>query len=103
MSDLYRELGSQATGSTPTTGVEFLGIAVDSAAKVSEFAQRRQITYPLLVAGGGALDLVLQLGNTTGGLPFSLFVDAQNRIAAQHMGRLEMNEVRTTLQRLTQA
>ena len=97
LSDLYRELSQAA----PPQRVEFLGIAIDSAPKVAEFAQRRQITYPLLVAGAGALDLVLALGNTSGGLPFSLFVDEQDRVAQQHLGRLDMAAVRATLGRLS--
>ena len=44
-------------------GVQFVGIAVDSAAAVQAFAAREQISYPLLVGGQGSVELSAELGN----------------------------------------
>lgn len=68
------------------SGVEFVGIAIDQAAKVVEFARNVQISYPLLLADAGGLELMRKLGNPSGGLPFTMVLDRKGAIAHRNLG-----------------
>ena len=70
------------------SGVEFVGIAIDQAVKVSLFAKTVQIDYPVLLAAGDGLDLMRKLGNPTGGLPFTVIVAQKGTIAFRNLGAL---------------
>jgi len=80
-------------------GVQVVGIAVDLAAKVADFARDYKITYPLLIAGPDGLDLMRETGNQVGGLPYTAFLDRAGRISGTKLGALKEPEVR---QRLSQ-
>lgn len=60
-------------------GWQVLGIAADTAAAVQGFAPARGLHFPLALAGSAGLALARDLGNTQGGLPFSVALDAQGR------------------------
>lgn len=79
------------------SGVEFVGIAIDQAAKVSNFAQTLQIDYPLLLAAGGGIDLMRRLGNPSGGLPFTVIFDSKGSLAFRHLGALTRQKMETQL------
>src|SRR5690554_7624131 len=51
-------------------GVQFVGLAVDTAANVQKFTEKVRVDYPLLIAGHGGIKLMRGLGNKNGGLPF---------------------------------
>ena len=68
------------------SGVEFIGIAIDHAAKVAEFVRNVRISYPVLLAGAASFDLVRTLGNPKGGLPFTVVLDRQGGIAHRNLG-----------------
>ena len=68
------------------SGVEFIGIAIDQAAKVAEFVRSVGISYPILLAGAEALDLVRDLGNPSGGLPFTVVLDQKGGVAHRNLG-----------------
>jgi thiol-disulfide isomerase/thioredoxin len=55
-------------------GVQFVGIAVDEAVKVRQFAGDIGLNYPALLGGYGAVELSRGLGNRIGALPFTVFV-----------------------------
>ena len=63
-----------------------VGIAVDNADKVREFVQQNRINYPVLLGSNDAITLSRQLGNTVGGLPFAVLLDAQGRIIKTLLG-----------------
>ncbi len=68
------------------SGVEFVGIAIDQVAKVTEFARNVRISYPLLLADAGGLELMRKLGNPSGGLPFTMVLDRKGSIAHRNLG-----------------
>ena len=74
-------------------GLEIVGIAIDQDAKVEQFAAKMQIDYPILVAGPDGLDLIRALGNRSGGLPFTVFLDPAGRIAQNKLGGLRQPEL----------
>ncbi len=84
-------------------GVEIVGIGIDNAAKISEFVKLLNIVYPILVAGAEALDLMRKLGNTAGGLPFTVFLDRQGRLAHRKLGPISAAEIEEQLLRLLQS
>ena len=80
--------------------LQVIGIGVDSAAKIAEFARKHQISYPLLVAGASAVQMLRPLGNTSGGLPFTLVIGRDGQIKHRHLGRLNMSTLRNQIAQL---
>jgi thiol-disulfide isomerase/thioredoxin len=74
-------------------GFSAVGIGVDSAAKIREFAANYRIRYEMLVAGAEAIQLMKDLGNSSGGLPFSLFLDRRGHVAHRKLGPLAGSEL----------
>lgn len=79
-------------------GVEFVGIGIDSAGKMQEFARTYGIGYPLLVADSGAIDLMRDLGNRAGALPYTVVLDRSGSVVHRHLGALD----RAALDRILQ-
>lgn len=69
-------------------GVEFVGIAIDQAAKVALFTNTTPINYPVLLTATNGLDLMRKLGNPSGGLPFTVIVNQSGRIVFRNLGAL---------------
>lgn len=84
----------------PAKGAEIVGIALDSATKVGEFAKDYGVGYPLLIAGANGIDLMREAGNQLGGLPYTVFLDRQGRIADRKLGALREVGVRERLARM---
>ena len=74
-------------------GVSVVGIGIDSADKIREFVAKIGVRYETLVAGAAAIELMKGLGNSPGGLPFTLVLDRAGRIAARKLGPLEGAEL----------
>jgi thiol-disulfide isomerase/thioredoxin len=77
-------------------GVEIVGIGIDQASKVEEFAKTYGITYPVLIADARALELMSRLGNALGGLPYTVVLDRQGAVAHRRIGvltRAKLEEV----------
>jgi len=70
-----------------------VGIGIDSAVKIREFAANYGIRYEMLVAGVEAIQLMKNLGNPSGGLPFSLVLDRRGRVAHRKLGPLAEAEL----------
>ena len=78
-------------------GLQFVGIAVDSADKVGQFAQEIGLNYPTLVGGFGAMELSKTLGNTIMALPFTVVVDRQGAIAHTQLGILKPEKLQSVV------
>jgi thiol-disulfide isomerase/thioredoxin len=91
---LQRDLGAN--------GVQFVGIAADSADKVAQFADELHLNYPALIGGYGAIELSGTLGNSLMALPFTVVVDRGGRIAHTQLGPLPEAKLRTILGGLLQ-
>src|SRR5262245_40215936 len=74
-------------------GVEFIGIGIDSADKIAEFAKTYPVGYPLLVADPAAIELMRSLGNPAGGLPFTVVLDRNGTIGHRRLGPVTRAEV----------
>ena len=77
--------------------VQIVGIGIDSPSNIQQFAEKLQISYPLLVAGMQGTELSKQLGNQAGGLPFTVLIGPDGRVRQTYLGRLDMKKVRADL------
>lgn len=84
-------------------GVEIVGIAVDNGAKVRQFSASFDISYPILLAEASGLDLMRQLGNRAGGLPYTVIADRQGALVHRKLGALKTAELEAWLEPLARA
>ncbi len=85
LSALHAELGGR---------VRMVGIGIDSPGKIAEFASKKPVTYPLVVAGMSGTELARQFGNTSGALPFTVLIGRHGRIAQRILGRIDLARLR---------
>ena len=67
-------------------GWRVVGIAVDREQPVLDFIAKNGIDFPIGLAAGEGLALSRSLGNSAGGLPFSIALDAAGRASARKLG-----------------
>ena len=84
----------------PAKGAEVVGIGIDQAAKVEEFATTHSITYPVLIADARAMELMSRLGNGLGGLPYTVVLDRLGAVAHRRLGALTRAELEAVLRGL---
>jgi thiol-disulfide isomerase/thioredoxin len=70
-------------------GLQVVGLAIDQPSSVRKFLAKAPVGYPIGLAGLQGAELVKQLGNTAGGLPFTLMIGADGVVAARKMGLLD--------------
>lgn len=81
-------------------GLQFVGIAVDQADKVSQFATEIGLNYPTLVGGFGAMELSKTLGNSLMALPFTVVLDRKGAIAHTQLGVLKPDKLEAIVKQL---
>ena len=69
-------------------GWQVLGLAVDGPLAVSKFLEKMPLAFPVALAAMGGVELGRNLGNLTGGLPFSVALSADGQVLQRKMGRL---------------
>jgi thiol-disulfide isomerase/thioredoxin len=82
-------------------GVQIVGIGIDSAAKIRDFAVNYKISYPLLVSGPEVLDVARHLGNSAGGLPYTVVLARDGAVSGRHLGALQQGQIDSLLARAT--
>ena len=70
-------------------GVQFVGIAVDQADKVRDYAREIGLNYPALIGGFGAIELSKALGNELSALPFTIVLDRSGSVVHTQLGPLK--------------
>jgi thiol-disulfide isomerase/thioredoxin len=83
-------------------GLQIVGIAIDSAENVAKFVGIVSVGYPLLLGDASAIDLMRELGNSSGGLPFTVLLDRHGRLVERKLGVLSAADLETRIQRLLQ-
>jgi thiol-disulfide isomerase/thioredoxin len=78
--------------------LQIVGISIDSVDKISDFSKSFKINYPLLVGGLESIELVRQLGNRAGALPYSVLVSPGGGLLASHLGGMNDQALATFLQ-----
>lgn len=77
--------------------VQFVGIAIDQADKIREFAKEFGINYPLFIAGVEALEAARRAGNKAGVLPYTLVLDPSVTVVVNLVGELSEDRIRAAL------
>ena len=78
-------------------GVQFVGIALDEADKVREFAASVGINYPTLIGGADAIPLGRAYGNSMGTLPFTAIIDRAGQLVYTRHGELAPTQAEAVL------
>lgn len=81
--------------------VQFIGIAIDDAAALAQYANQHSAHYPLLLGNADLLALTGRLGNTAQALPFSVLIDASGTIQQIKLGAFHEPELAEKLRQLT--
>jgi len=74
-------------------GVQFVGIALDTADNVSRFSQQQTVSYPLLIGGTPGTELSRQLGNTSLALPYTVVLGPAGDVRLARLGRVAEHEL----------
>ena len=81
-------------------GIQFVGIGIDTADKIRQFIVKIPVSYPLLVAGHAGISLLRELGNPTGGLPFTVMFDANGNMIDTILGQVQSADLRARIDAL---
>lgn len=76
-------------------GWAVIGLAIDGPTPVKEFLAKVAVGFDLGLAGFGGTELAQALGNESGGLPFSVMIDAQGKVRHRKMGATHFEELAT--------
>ena len=74
---------------------QVLGLAVDQPSAVRAFLARAPVSFPVGLAGLEGTELGKSLGNSSGGLPFSVLVSPGGEVLHRKMGRLSESDLVT--------
>ena len=70
--------------------IEVLGIGIeDKAEPAKEFAKAYDMDYPVFIAKAQGIPLMRELGNSRGGLPYTLFINRHGQLVSKKMGLLK--------------
>jgi len=84
-------------------GLQIVGISLDDPEAVARYWQQMRINYPLLLADDASFELMSAYGNREGGLPYSVLIAADGRIAAVKIGPYHRDELEAALKPLLTA
>ncbi|MDO9285925.1 MAG: TlpA disulfide reductase family protein [Aquabacterium sp.] len=74
-------------------GWRVVGLAIDGPTPVREFLARVKVGFAIGLAGLDGTELVRQLGNPQGGLPFTVMISADGRVLQRKMGETHFDEL----------
>lgn len=77
--------------------INVIGIGIDTPTNIAQFTSNYKITYPIYVGGIDATDLSRQFGNKNGGLPYTVLIGADGKIARTYLGTLKFDQLRKDL------
>ena len=74
-------------------GLQMVALAIDQPSAVRRFLERLPLSFPVGLAGLDGTQLAKSLGNTAGGLPFSVFFGKDGSIYKQKLGQLNLDDL----------
>lgn len=84
---------SQFQDAQRSRGWQVVGLAVDQPSAVRNWLARSPLSFPVAMAGLAGTDLSKQLGNLTGGLPFSVVLGADGALVHRKAGQLTAEDL----------
>jgi thiol-disulfide isomerase/thioredoxin len=88
---------SQLQNEIAPSGMQIIGVGIDSSANIRQFASKHNISYPLYTGGVSGTDLARQFGNQAGGLPFTVLVGRDGQVKKTYLGRLKLEQLKKDL------
>lgn len=79
--------------------VQVAGIALDSAGPVNAFLKQHPVDFPIGLAGIEGTELLRQLGNDKGLLPYTVVFDAAGHLMHRKLGETNAAELQSWLER----
>lgn len=79
---------------------QFVGVAIDTADNVREFSRKVPVSYPIVIAGHSGIELVRALGNSAGGLPFTVLLKPNGQLHGQIMGAVDPADLARQIEQL---
>jgi thiol-disulfide isomerase/thioredoxin len=74
-------------------GWRVLALAIDRAEPVRKFLDKHPLGFAVALGGAQGFELVRQLGNTAGGLPFTAIFDSAGRLVDTKLGAVTPDEL----------
>jgi peroxiredoxin len=81
-------------------GLQFVGVAIDDAAKVQDFMDTYGVNYPMMIGSEDAIEVAKKYGNKFGALPYTVIIDRQGTIAHVTRGELKREVAERTIRSL---
>lgn len=75
-------------------GWQVIGLAADQTNAVKQFLTKKPLSFPIGIIGLKGIELSKNLGNLTGGLPFSVVYDADGKVAQRKIGKLSAADLK---------
>ncbi len=69
-------------------GWQVLGLAVDQPTAVKAFLDKMPLSFPIALAGLAGIELSRSFGNISGGLPFSVVLNASGNVVQRKIGQV---------------
>ncbi len=82
-------------------GVQFVGIALDTAENVRDFSRRSPVAYPLLLGETAGTDFARKLGNPRLALPYTLLLTSGDEVRFARLGSISERELDDLLRRVS--
>jgi thiol-disulfide isomerase/thioredoxin len=77
-----------------------VGLAIDSLGPVQAFLKRQPLGFDIGLAGFAGTDLARSLGNSAGGLPFTVLLDAKGSVLQRKLGETQRAELEAWARKL---
>ena len=77
--------------------VHFVGIGVDTVDNIRQFVDKVRVSYTLLTVGNAGVAMMRALGNPTGGLPFTVMLDAEGNMIDTILGQVKSADLRARI------
>ncbi len=90
LNSFYREKSAK--------GWQVMGLALDQPSAVRKFLERMSLDFPVVLGGLTGTDLGRNLGNLSGGLPFTVLFGADGRILHRKMGQVTPQDLQQWVQ-----
>ena len=74
---------------------QMIGLAIDQPSAVKRFLTQHPVEYAIGLAGLQGTELMKTLGNETGGLPFTLVLNAQSDVQMSKLGKLTTGDIQS--------
>ena len=80
-----------------TKNVIFVGIGIDSPSNIRDFLKKNPVPYQIVIGGIDGSNWSKRLGNSTGGLPFTVILSPEGESKITKLGKISEEEIKSIL------